>query len=365
MTAVLETSSGPTVRSVARSSRGPVLVGAVLLVSLVLLALLGGQRGGAPLDPHSFSPGGTRALAALLARQGSPVEVVDAVPSDVPSGTTMVVPFPQESDLSGLASAPGRLVLVDPSQKSLDALGLGLRVADSTTSKVRPPGCELNAAVRAGSARSGGTTWSGGTICYAGTLASMGPSRFVLGSGQVLTNDQLGQDGNASLALGLVRPADRVLWLLPRAPRPGSGTKTLHELLPEAFLEAVLQLGIATAVLALWRARRLGRVVTEPLPVVVRGSEAVEGRGRLYRTTRARPQAAAALRSASLDAAASRLSLGPSPEPSALLTALAERTGRSGAELRDLLYGPPPADDAALVALADALSRLDQEVAGS
>ena len=105
--------------------------------------------------------------------------------------------------------------------------------------------------------------------------------------------------------------------------------------------------------------------MTEPLPVVVRGSEAVEGRGRLYRTTRARPQAAAALRSASLDAAASRLSLGPSPEPTALLTALAGRTGRSGAELRDLLYGPPPADDAALVALADALSRLDQEVAGS
>ena len=44
--------------------------------------------------------------------------------------------------------------------------------------------------------------------------------------------------------------------------------------------------------LALWRARRLGPVVAEPLPVVVRAAETVEGRARLYRRGGARGQAA-------------------------------------------------------------------------
>ena len=365
MTAVLDTAAGPTVRSVVRTSRGPVLVGAALLAALVVLALMGGQGGGGRLDPRSYSPAGTRALAALLARQGTPVQVVDAVPSDVPAGTTLVVPFPFASNLSPLSSAAGRLVLVDPDRDALDALDLALQIHHSAPSAVRAPGCDLPAARVADRARSGGTTWSGGTTCYAGTLASTRPNRLVLGSAEFLTNDRLGQDGNASLALGLLRPADRVLWLLPGTPAPGTGRKTLHELLPEGFLEGALQLAFAGVLVALSRARQLGRVVQEQLPVVVRGSEAIEGRGRLYRSTRARPQAAAVLRAATLDAAARRLALGPSPGQDVLLQALTERTGRGAAELGLLLYGPPPADDAALVALADALSRLDQEVAGS
>ena len=367
MTAVATpaTASGPTVRTVSRSARGPVAVGAALVLALVVLAVLAAPGGSGRLDPRSYSPAGTRALAALLARSGTPVQVVPDVPETVPGGTTLVVPFPFASDLSGLSKAPGRLVLVDPDAASLDALDLGLSADGSRSSAVRSPGCDADAAVTAGRARSGGTTWTGARTCYARTLALPTLDRVVLGSGELLTNDRLGQDGNASLALELLQPADRVLWLMPTRSAAAKGRATLHELLPEWFLEAVLQLCLAGVLVALWRARRLGRVVVEPLPAVVRGSEAVEGRGRLYRRTRARPQAAAALRSATLHAASRRLSLGVSPVPEVLLTAVADRTGRGTAELRDLLYGPPPPDDAALVALADALTRLDQEVAAS
>ena len=61
---------------------------------------------------------------------------------------------------------------------------------------------------------------------------------------------------------------------------------------------------------ALWKGRRIGPLVAERLPVVVRASETVEGRGRLYRSRRARDRAADALRTATLQRLLPRLGLG-------------------------------------------------------
>ena len=72
----------------------------------------------------------------------------------------------------------------------------------------------------------------------------------------------------------------------------------------------VFQLCLAIALLALWQGRRLGPLVAERLPVVVRASETVEGRGRLYRSRRARDRAADALRTATLQRMLPRLGLG-------------------------------------------------------
>ena len=54
----------------------------------------------------------------------------------------------------------------------------------------------------------------------------------------------------------------------------------------------VWQLWLVVVLVALWKGRRLGPLVAEQLPVVVRASETVEGRGRLYRSRRARDRAA-------------------------------------------------------------------------
>jgi hypothetical protein len=113
---------------------------------------------------------------------------------------------------------------------------------------------------------------------------------------------------------------------------------------------------------AVWRARRLGPVVTEPLPVVVRAAEATEGRARLYRRARARDRAADALRGAAVSRLAPRFGLGTAPDPQALAESLARHTGRPPHLVADLLYGPVPDDDAGLVALADALDALEEEV---
>ena len=122
------------------------------------------------------------------------------------------------------------------------------------------------------------------------------------------------------------------------------------------------QLLLAGIVLAWARGRRLGPVVTEPLPVVVRAAESTQGRARLYRRGRSRDHAATALRRRSLRRASVVLGLPRGSTVDVVAPLVAARTGRSGPDVAVLLAGPPPSDDAALVRLADDLDALDQEV---
>src|SRR5699024_12598639 len=61
-----------------------------------------------------------------------------------------------------------------------------------------------------------------------------------------------------------------------------------------------VQIMILLIAVALWRGRRLGPVVSEPLPVVVRATETLRGRGRVYRRGMAYAHARAALRPGTL-----------------------------------------------------------------
>ena len=90
-------------------------------------------------------------------------------------------------------------------------------------------------------------------------------------------------------------------------PRPAS----IFDLIPENVTWIVWQLWLVVLLVALWKGRRVGPLVAEELPVVVRASETVEGRGRLYRSRRARDRAAEALRTATLQRLVPRLGLGP------------------------------------------------------
>src|SRR5207237_3476762 len=131
-----------------------------------------------------------------------------------------------------------------------------------------------------------------------------------------------------------------------------TGRTPLDKLLPSRLGWAVVQLLVAIALLMLWRGRRFGRLVPEPLPVSVRVSETVEGLGRLYRAARSRRRAADALRHAARTRMAPRLGLRRDDPPTAVVEAVAVRTGRPAADVAALLYGAEPGDDPALVALA-------------
>jgi hypothetical protein len=371
------TSTGPTVRSTVRRYRGPALVAAALVAAAVAVGALTATGPSGRLDPEVYEPGGARALAELLRDAGVEVEragtVEQAAELDTPR-TTVVVPFPEAltaPELERVQELNGWVLVIGALDDELEALGLDAQAAPPVAVEVRQPACGLPAAQTAGTALLGGMTYrpTAGedvTGCYASsgraTLLDLpAQGAMLVGDGTFLTNAALDEEGNAALALGLLAGREQVVFLLPDAGRdvPEGEAPTLSELLPDALTLAFWWGFVVLVVLALWRARRLGRVVEEPLPVVVRAAEAVEGRSRLYRAARARGQAAEQLRTGTRERAARRLGMGPATGREALVGAIAQRTGRDPAVVEGLLYGPPPGDDAALVRLADDLRSLE------
>jgi len=140
------------------------------------------------------------------------------------------------------------------------------------------------------------------------------------------------------------------------------GAPTLVDLVPTGVKRALVQLGIAFAVYALVRARRLGRPVSEAQPVAVAGSELVAAVGGLLDRARSPQHAAALLRGDLHRFLVDRLGLPADVTPDVLARVAAERTGIDEAQLVMALGTAPVADDAGLLALADTIDRIREEV---
>ncbi|MEJ5866167.1 DUF4350 domain-containing protein [Pseudokineococcus sp. 5B2Z-1] len=392
-------SAGDRPRARRRPRRGPVAL-AVLAV-LVLVALVVGSRGtgrGA-LDPASPEPDGARAVAQVLGDLGvevtrttSAAATLDAVRAAGPGGAAvLVVPTAPlgTAQLEDLAASGADLLLVQPTADDLAVVAPSLRLGeDVEAASAVPPQCDLPAATAAGPATGGGALVEPRddedpdvTLCYGlpfggapyavveasgGDGTGEGGSRrvVVLGQPDVLRNESVADEGNAALALATLGARGSLVWYLPDPLDPALSDEPLplSALVPPGLVRAAQVLGVAALLLLLWRGRRLGRLVPERLPVVVRAAEAVEGRGRLYRASGDRAHAAAVLRSACLGRLAGRLGVPPSAGAAAVVAATAAATGRPAAEVDALLRSPAPGDDEGLVALAHALDALEREV---
>lgn len=374
--------ASPTVRSAWRGSRLIVLLGALVVLVSVLGVLLGSE--GTPerrLDPDDTSMSGSKALAELLRDRGVTVDRVDSVAAAAAKGAAgdrlLLVTDTAYVDEYDLAEIPGdRLIVGDVF--GLAALAPGVRVEPGgARPRSREPGCGLPAATVAGSAYLGGIVLrgpSGSTGCYPAddghtlvTFPSASGVITVVGDGDFMTNQRLAEDGNAALALNLIGTGKAVTWLVrPATPPvldlPGERGQSMYELMPGSVRWAVYMAIIALGVTAFWRGRRLGPVVTEKLPVIVRASETVEGRGRLYRARRARERAADSLRAGTIDRLTPRLGLASGAGRHEIVPALADRTGQDPQQVGAALYGPPPADDAGLVGLAGYLDFMERQI---
>jgi hypothetical protein len=363
------------------------LIGLIIAAAALIALLQPAQPAIGYLDPADTGPYGTHALADILAGRGTTV-VAAATPAAAKaaaaqSAATIVITSPEylsRSQLAALATAGRDVVIVEPDAAALAALAPRAAIAGAVPIATAAPVCGLTAAILAGNADMGGTSLrlrpgtAGAASCYRVDglpslvqYASAGRIITILGTGAPLTNSYLARHGNAALALNLLGAEPRAVWLVP-APaaaagaEPASGGKTLGSLIPLGAYLVAIQLAIAVLLAALWRWRRLGPLVSEQLPVVVRASETVEGHGRLYAARRARGRAAAALRTAMLTRVLPGMGLPPGAAPDSVTSALAARSGLAAARITEMVYGQAPDTDAALVALADELDALEREV---
>ncbi|MCH9722491.1 MAG: DUF4350 domain-containing protein [Actinomycetia bacterium] len=347
----------------------------------VITAWLTAPRLGGRMDPEATSPNGAHALVALLRQQGVEVVVAETV-DDVeraarPDALVLVAETSNtrgQALLDRLASVPGDLLVVEPNVSSREVLASGVTLSRSSRPESEP-NCALREANRAGSAQleTGDTYGPAGddpvTRCYGGVLvrySADGRAVTVVGTADFMTNGSLLKEGNAALAMNLTGDRSRLIWYAPQSLQgERSDGAEIGDLLPDAVFWVVAQLCLVVVLLGFWQGRRLGPLVAEQLPVVVRASETVQGRARLYRSRRARGQAAAALRAAVLQRVTPRLGLGHNPSQTAVVTAVSRRSGTDDHAVQRILFGPPPDTDSALFHLAQALDDIERQVSQS
>jgi hypothetical protein len=331
------------------------------------------------MDPASTGPGGAHALVTLLRDHGVTVVVANSIAdaeSAADAGTLLLFAQTQRitSDalLQRLAAMPGDLLLIEPTSHARAALAPGIRSSDASVDDTQP-NCPLREANRAGSVDFGPSNTfhaagdSAVTSCYGGALVRYRDDDrtvTVVGSTDFMTNGGLLHAGNAALAMNLAGQHSRLVWFAPqRVEGESSGSTTIFGLIPDNVIWMVVQIWLAVLLIALWKGRRLGPLVAEDLPVVVRASETVEGRGRLYRSRRARDRAAQPLRAATVQRLLPLLGLSTDASEPEVVTAAAQRSGFHPESVRHILFGPPPASDADLVQLARALDDIERQVA--
>lgn len=368
---------------------------AVVLAFGVLSAVLAGltARSGVPLDPENPDPEGTQALASVLADQGVQVEVVRGTralaQTDVTGATLLVQGTDLLAEDSGetvgrLAREAAVMVVLEPSDNVGDVLDLPVTVSDVRTGTGIAPECD-SPLWRAGDELTGPSTLVEVTdgspdalICFppsagfnlggaqGGHLVQLPateerPRTVLLGIGGALTNAAITEDANAAAGLRLLGADDRLVWFVPTVSDLGQGPpQSLTDVLPRAVVPTVAVLGAALVTLALVRGRRLGPLVTEPLPVVIRSAETTQSRARMYHASGDRRRALAILQAAARRRWALRLGLPIATEPAALVQAVAAATGRHTDEVRPLLTDPTAPDDDTLVRTARALRSLDE-----
>lgn len=335
------------------------------------------------LDPDAVTQRGGHALAQLLRDRGVTVTRATTI-SEVreamrPGSQLMVLDNGNITDeiLDALVELPGDRLLLTPFSATRERLASQVRITSYQGDEIAEPHCDLREAQRArviqtyiGPTYTFTTPGPGQVSCYAGTLVRYQDGNrtiTVLGDDTPLTNVQLAKQGNAALAMNLAGRSSHLVWYVPERPKVGTSAqpKSMGDLIPDQVSMAIWQLCIVVLLLAIWRGRRLGPVVAEKLPVIVRASETTEGRGRLYRSRRARDLASDSLREAARYRIVRRLGLPVDETPQVVTTAVAQRISRNPKEIHHVLFGPVPSDDQQLTNLAQQLDIIERQVRDS
>jgi hypothetical protein len=345
------------------------------------------------LDPANPGYSGARGLARTLSSHGVAVtvvrsqrelldETIDGVTTVAITGTMQLSGRTARTALAHAASAAS-LVVLDADREVTRGMGLPVdsHLADLTDVAAGCQGSEVGEVgegfrlARAGRAYTPTADGSTTTTCFpdkverGGAMVSLPatagrPPVTLLGDDTLITNGAILDADNAAIALHLFGHSDRLVWYVPSLADVSATDSTARSIAPSWFQPGLVLATSAVVLLCLWRGRRLGRLVTEPLPVVVRAVETTESRGRMYRRSRDRGRALAVLQLATRRRLAAYLGLSPSSSTSSVAAASAAVSGREYHDVLNLLDSAAARDDSSLLELANTLLTLEKEVHG-
>ena len=382
-------------RSMLRRRAGWIAVVAAVLIGVIVIVIVQGSGSGSddPLSATNPAPDGSMAVVQVLGRQGVQVIPTDSLQAtrqallDVdPSDATVLLYDPQSlmtpDQRSALLDLGTDLVAVEPDLLALPDLAPGVGLTGELGGTFDAD-CPLDAVRKAGTVSATGLGYrvtgdSGGdsgdvTACLTKKGASgllqlpRGAQTIsVLGLGSILQNGTIATDGDAALALNLLGAHRTLIWYVSSYADLQQGpTPTLADLTPGWVTPLLILLALVGIAAAVWRGRRFGPIVVENLPVVVRASETMEGRARLYSRAKARLRALDALRIGTVDRLGRAVGLPRTATADEVIGAVAALTGRDRTAVAALLLDTVPTGDAELVRLSDELLTLEAEVAAT
>lgn len=375
-----------------------------VVTGITVVIALSSTSSTSPLASGNAAPDGAKAAATILGKNGVNVEPTSTLIgtlsslSNKPAGSTTVFLYdsrallttPQLAQLKqGLETAQAKIVLLRPAPLALRALdpSLGSAGTVATPSSALAAKCSNADAKAAGSLSFSGagglssstgeatlSLYRGPVSCFpsngktdsAAIMASNSSGSVVaLGASALIRNDGLASAGNAALTLRLLGSTENVIWYLPSlqdVPAESQGP-SLAQLLPRWLAPAAAWLMVVAVVGMFWRGRRLGPLVDEALPVIVKVSETVTGRARMYQDAKAIDAVVRSLRRASMNRLAHALRLGTRGDPHTLAEAVAIRTGKPLTEITQLLIDRTPRNEKEMLTLAGELAALEEEAA--
>jgi hypothetical protein len=360
-----------------RSGRAGFVV--AVLVGLVIVAWAAGRppRDGDPLDPRSSGELGARALVLFLEEMGAEVVLSQGGPTAETDVTLVLDDQLNESsrdDIVDWVGDGGTLIVADPfSLLSGPLAEEGGGLGDLLTGDVARGDCDMAALADVEEIEAPGAALYAvspeGASCFGDdesayiVSGAAGDGTVVsVGSPTVFLNDSLGDRDHAVLAGALLVPEPGTRVTIVEEPPPGEGDETLADLVSDGVKAAMVQLALAFLVYVLYRARRLGRPVPEPLPVQIAGSELVVAVGELIQQSGDPGRAASVLQEDTRRTLARRLGLAGDADPGLVADAVATRVGPDRDQVLGLLTPAPVTDEEALVELAHELDAIRQEI---
>lgn len=367
---------------------GLIVVGVFVMVLAVVIVAGQGGDGGA-LDPDDTGPRGLSTTVNLAEALGTRVTVIEA--GDPVAGyDAVLIPTsratqPDQADRWQTAAEAGAsIVLGQPSDEfgadegdyepvdpgsdtgcTIDELG-SLDQPRNPGEPVMPgPGDEFCFGYPSGAQVVSSPMGAGRIVTLGGTsLFENATLAERVDPGKEPTADNLTDNGPLLAAVTEMGEGSTLAVVRPfRAPAGADNEESSpFALLSAPWRGALIQLALAALVLAIARARRVGRHVDEPLPVSVAGSEHTVAVGDLLRRRRDPAGTATLLRAQILSAARRRLGIDPTADDLAVCRAIAERLGRPPAQIHELLLSTPITTEPALVRLANDLEDLRGEL---
>jgi hypothetical protein len=376
-------------RSVLRRRAGWIVVAVFVLLGVLVLVLVqsSGPAADEPFSATNPKPDGSMAVVQVLQQHGVHVITTDSLEetrrvADREQDATILVYDPQslmsEQQRRDAVGLGDDLVAVQPDLLAISDFISGIGLTGELTGTFRAD-CDVAAVQKARTVTASGLGYRitddsrDPTACLGKEAASGliqaqvdGKSVTVLGLGTVLQNGTIGSQGDAALALNLLGAHPTLIWYISTyADLQQDSTATLGDLTPPWVTPLILLLLVAGVAAAVWRGRRFGPLVVENLPVVVRASETMEGRARLYSRARARLRALDALRIGTVDRLARAVGLPRTATVDEVVSAVAALIGRDRSEVAGILLDLAPGSDAELVRLSDDLLKLEAAVAAT